>query len=94
MYKIIYEKQNGEVFERIRNTIPDTGIGQTTSMGWRILNIQYSFGNGYYDHAEYCRLMSKVRKPLLLRRRVIGFYKKYKDIFIILLTIIATRIIM
>ena len=37
MYKIIYEKENGEVFERVRDTLPHTGIGKQTSMGWTIL---------------------------------------------------------
>ena len=53
MYKIIYEKENGEVFERVRNTLPDTGIGKQTSMGWTILNILYEFKGKYYTYRGY-----------------------------------------
>ena len=64
MYKIIYKKENGEVIERVRNTLPLQAIGETTSMGWLVLDILYSYRDGYYNASEYHTLCSKQRKKI------------------------------
>lgn len=76
MYQITYKKQNGEVFNRIRNTLPGY-IGDETSMGWIILDIKYSFKNNYYSFAEYKQLMNKYRKFNKISRSVNRLFKKY-----------------
>lgn len=69
-YKIIYQKSNGEIFERHRNTIPNTKIGEYTSMGWLILDIKkyfqyrwYSLATEYYEYKQAVRENEK--KPKL-----------------------------
>lgn len=54
MYKIIYKKQNGEIIERVRNTLPNYGIGQMTSMGWIIVDILFEYEGNYFTHSDYC----------------------------------------
>lgn len=58
-YKVIYQKQNGEIFERHRNTIPDTKVGEYSSMGWKVLDIKiynqyrwYSLATEYYEYKQ------------------------------------------
>lgn len=53
IYKIIYKKANGEIIERERTTLPIQKIGEDTSMGWRILDIQYYFLHKWYSITEY-----------------------------------------
>lgn len=91
MYKILYKKQNGELIERVRNTLPNVGIGQTTGMGWLIVDILYSYKDKYYTSSEYHTLMSKQRKINHIQRDLISFTKKYKDIAVIAFTIILTK---
>ena len=62
MYKVIYQKSNGVVFERIRNSIPEYGIGHKTSMGWKILDVLYNFNGQYYCLHDYKALLNKERK--------------------------------
>lgn len=91
MYKIIYKKENGDVIERVRNTLPDTKIGETTGMGWLVVDVLYAFKDGYYSASEYHRLVAKQRKPLHFKRRAFEFAKKYKDVAIIILTYFITK---
>lgn len=91
MYKVIYKKENGDLIERIRNTIPDTKIGETTGMGWLVVDILYSFKNGYYNSSDYHSLMSKQRKINHFQRDILSFAKKYKDVAIIILTYFVTK---
>lgn len=76
MYQITYKKRNGEVFNRVRNTLPGY-IGDKTSMGWTIIDIKYSFKSNYYSYAEYKQLMNKYRKLNKASRYVNRIFKKY-----------------
>lgn len=62
MYLIFYQKRNGDVICRVRNTIPQYGIGKETSMGWTIIDIKQRFKNSYYSFPEYNKLENKRRK--------------------------------
>lgn len=94
MYKIIYKKENGDVIERVRNTLPPQTIGETTSMGWLVVDILYAFKDGYYNASEYHSLCSKQRKRNLIQRNVIAFIKKYKNVAAIFLTFYITKSLM
>lgn len=76
MYKIIYQKENGIVFERIRNSLPGC-IGDTTSMGWIIKDILYCYDKKYYSYQDYCIKMSKLRKKNKIKRNINKYIKKY-----------------
>lgn len=90
MYKIIYKKENGEVIERVRNSLPLQGIGETTSMGWLVMDILYSYKDGYYNASEYHALYSKAKKRNQIKRNVMSFIKKYKNVAAIFLTFYIT----
>lgn len=62
MYKVIYLKENGEVIERIRDTYPQYSIGDTTSMGWVLLDILYNYEDGYYSYSTYRYLVRHERR--------------------------------
>ena len=91
MYKIIYKKENGEVIERVRNTLPLQGIGETTSMGWLVVDILYAYKDGYYNASEYHALWSKQKKKNQIKRNITTFIKKYRNVAAIFLTIFITK---
>ena len=74
--KIIYQKRNGEIIERIRNTYCPYRVGDTTSMGWKVVDILYPYKNKYYHSGEYSRLINKEIKRDV---RMIHFKKAIKE---------------
>ena len=59
MIKITYQKKNGELIERKRQTINTCKIGETTSMGWKVLDIQYLYNGKYYHSGEYDQIIER-----------------------------------
>ena len=53
MIEMTYEKANGQIIRRIRNTYPDYKIGDRTSMGWKVVDIRYLYKKKYYHKSEY-----------------------------------------
>ena len=80
MYKIIYQKENGIIFERIRNTIPGN-IGDITSMGWTIKDILYSYKNSYYSYSDYCILKRRSHKRYMIKKNINNCIKRYTNVF-------------
>ena len=68
--QITYQKQNGYVFQRFRNTLPPYEIGETTSMGWKVLNIEYEYRNKYYSQYEYNRLLYKNKQKYIRQQQI------------------------
>ncbi len=87
MYKIVYEKSNGQLIERIRTTLPHYKIGEMTSMGWIIKNIQYNFNNNYYDYIEYRQKVNKAKQYNHMFNNIRTFIKKYSTSLLILVFI-------
>lgn len=83
MYQITYKKKNGEVFNRVRNTLPGY-IGKETSMGWIIVDIKYLFNKQYYSFQDYKQLMNKYKKINKIRRKTNIFIKKYATTILLL----------
>ena len=77
MIKVIYKKSNGDIIERIRNTLPTHSIGEYTSMGWLILDIQYFIGNNYYDYWTYKKILNKKIKKYHIMKNIKSTIKKY-----------------
>lgn len=77
MYKVFYQRQNGEIIERIRNTLPHYKLGETTSMGWIIVDIHYLLDNKYYPFREYRIKLDKQIKRNHVKRKIIKYIKKY-----------------
>lgn len=59
MMQITYQKRDGTIFQRIRNTILPYKIGETTSMGWKVLSIEYKYKDKYYTEYEYSKILQK-----------------------------------
>lgn len=79
--KITYQKRNGEIIERTRTTGLPYRIGDTTSMGWKVLDIQYLYNGKYYHSGEY---EEKVNKAFERERKKTQFkrtaYKIYREL--------------
>ena len=73
---IIYEKENGNVFLRFRSNIPETyGQNNTTSMGWKVIDVLYEYEGNFYKKESYDRIIRgkqlKPKKPKKLLNFVI-----------------------
>ncbi len=65
MFEITYQKNDGCVFQRYRNTVLPYKIGDTTSMGWKVLNIKYKYNDTYYTENEYNRLIKTSKEEFI-----------------------------
>ena len=87
MYLIEYQKANGDILYRTRNTLPNSGIGEKTSMGWLVKDIKYKFNNKYYSASDYYRLQSKHKSTYKTKRMIYRLIKKYAFIIIVFIPI-------
>ena len=76
MYLITYKKRNGDIIYRKRNSLPGN-IGDKTSMGWIIQDIQYQFGNKYYSFIDYKNISRKYYNKSHKLRIINKYIKKY-----------------
>lgn len=56
--------------QRLRNTMLPYKIGETTSMGWKVLNIEYEYKNKYYNYYEYNKLIHKSKQRYIKRKQL------------------------
>lgn len=82
MVQITYQKPNGCIFQRYRNTTLPYKIGEITSMGWKVLNIEYEYNNKYYSEFQYNMLMNKKKQALIKRKQTIELYTKEVKTFL------------
>ena len=66
--QITYQKNDGSIFQRYRNTELPYKIGDITSMGWKVLNIEYEYKNNYYPENEYNVLLNKKKQKLIKKK--------------------------
>ena len=52
---ITYEQSNGNIIMRPRFGRNNLNIGDTTSLGWKVLDIHYQYIDGNYYHEEDIR---------------------------------------
>lgn len=89
--KITYQKENGEVFDRMRNTYFQYRVGDTTPIGWKVLDIQYKYKDKYYSKTDYDDLVDKrytLEKRLFKAKQQVKYLHKNVNhilVFIILL---------
>ena len=87
--QMIYQKKNGEIIERIRNTSAPYKIGDTTSMGWKVISIKYKRNGKYYDRIEYDRITNKIynrhKKFSGFKYKISELYHNLSYIFILLI---------
>lgn len=58
-YLIIYQKYNGDLLYRSVKGYPHYHKGDTTSMGWKVLDIQKMYKGKIYSLAEYDNRLCK-----------------------------------
>ena len=98
MIQITYQKRDGSIMQRIRNTMLPYKIGDTTSMGWKVLNIEYEYNNKYYTYYEYNKLIHKSKQRYMKRKQLEEFCLKktitllYYIIMILILYYIKIRL--
>lgn len=85
MYKITYQKRNGEIIDRIRNTLPAKNIGEETSMGWIIVDIKYFIKDDYYSFRDYKQLLHKQTRYNHIHRNIKLYLKKYSTILTLII---------
>ena len=89
MIQITYQKRNGEIFNRIRNTYFEHRVGDTTSMGWKVLDIKYNYNGRYYNKFDYDRLITikwnKEKKIYKFKKDLTYFYKNINHLLIFLI---------
>ena len=80
--QITYQKKDGSVMQRFRNTILPYKIGDTTSMGWKVLNIEYEYNNKYYPEYQYNIIKQKRKRAYFKKKKAIEFCKNEFKMFI------------
>ena len=85
MLQVTYQKRNGVIFKRLRNTNPLYRVGEETGMGWKVLKIEYEYNNKFYPSYEYYKLIDKHKQKIIRHNQL---KKKCKKVLISLLNII------
>ena len=67
--QITYQKRNGCIFQRLRNTSLPYKIGDSTSMGWTVLNIEYEYKGKYYPEYQYNMLIYKNKQKYMKKKQ-------------------------
>jgi hypothetical protein len=80
--QVTYQKRNGVIFKRLRDTTPPYRVGEETSMGWKVLNIEYEYNNKFYPSYEYYKLIDKHKQKIIRHNQL---KKKCKKVLISLL---------
>ena len=94
MMQITYQKKDGSIIQRIRNTMLPYKIGETTSMGWKVLNVEYQYNDKYYSEHEYYNLIQNNKKKNIKKKQTVerctNEFKKF--IYYILAAVIVNFI--
>ena len=77
IYLITYQNKNLELKHRyLKNYNYSLKVGDTTSMGWYVLDIQTLYNGRFYTNKEYSKICSNSKKGFLWKIKKI-FHKKY-----------------
>lgn len=96
--QITYQKRDGDIIQKHRKTMLPYKIGDTTSMGWKVLNIEYGYKDKFYSECEYNRLMYKNKQDYIKKKHTIELLSKelktllYYFIMIIIYNLISILI--
>ena len=76
---VTYQKRNGTIIQRTVRNHPPYRIGETTSMGWKLLDIKYFYKGKYYSQTDYDLLIDKAykksKKIREIKNKIIFMYK-------------------
>lgn len=51
--------------------MPPYKIGDNTSMGWTLLNVEYEYNNKYYPEYKYHMLINKNKQKCIKKKKII-----------------------
>lgn len=80
--QITYQKRDGSIIQRLRNTPLPYKVGDTTSMNWKVLNIEYEYNDKYYSECEYNKLMQRNKQLILKKREIVETLTKEVKTFL------------
>ena len=90
MVQITYQKSDGTIFKRQNKSEWVHDIGESTSMGWKVLEIEYEYNNKFYPKAEYEAIMHRKRRAYYKKKQAIEYGKKWGKSFITYFLAVAT----
>ena len=61
---ITYQKANGDIFYRPSQSMYGKKVGDETSMGWKILDIHYKYGDNYYCYRDFYKIAKKEKQTM------------------------------
>lgn len=61
-YLVLYEKNNGELIYRYRNSKPQYEVGSITSMGWKLVDIRKLYNGSAITDTDYSGILEKKLK--------------------------------
>ena len=76
MMQITYQKRNGCIIQKLRKTMLPYKIGEETSMGWKVLNIEYEYKNKFYPYYEYSMLINKSKQRYVIIKNILNIILK------------------
>ena len=89
MVQVTYQKNDGCIIQKFRKTLPPYKIGDTTSMGWKLLNVEYEYKDKYYSAHDYNMLMAKSRNAAIRKKQTIDVLTKEVKTFVYYFVILA-----
>ena len=72
-YLITYQKRNGDILVRKRKTLYGMRVGDTTGMGWTVINIHYNYEGNYYIYTDYCRMVRNQQLKKKKDKRILKY---------------------
>ena len=71
MIRVTYQKNDGCIIQRERTTMLPYQLGDITSMGWKVLNIERKYKDAYYSLHEYNTLLEKNKQKLQRKKKMV-----------------------
>ena len=67
--QVTYQKRDGSVIQKQRNTMLPYKIGETTSMGWKVINIEFEYNNKLYSEHDYGKIIQTNKRKYIRRKQ-------------------------
>lgn len=94
MIQVTYQKRDGSIIYRLRNSIPPYRIGESTSMGWTVMNIEYRYKDKFYSEHDLSMIIYKKRQLFLKKQKIKElFLKEIKAILYYIIIMILLNLI-
>lgn len=92
--QITYQKNDGCIIQRQRNTTLPYKIGETTSMGWKVLNIEYEYKNKFYSEYNYNLQVNKDKRAFIKRKQTLEFItREFKTFSYYLIAVLIINLV-